>query len=42
MKSYDILSNCQYAYRKARNTELAVMNLVDKSIDNFDKKSYHI
>ena len=37
LESHDILSNCRYAYRKARNTELAVMNLVDKIINNFDK-----
>ena len=37
LENNNILSNCQYAYRKARNTELAILNLVDKIMENFDR-----
>ena len=42
LEGNEILSNCQYAYRKSRNTELAIMNLVSSILENFDKNKITI
>ena len=42
LENNEILTNSQFAYRKARNTELAIISLVDKIIENFDKNKVTI
>ena len=41
-ESNNILSNLQYAYRRGRNTELAITKLVSDVLNNFDSNNFTV
>ena len=42
LENNNLLSDSQYAYRKARSTELAALKLVKRVLENFDRNEITI